>query len=54
MAFLRERSELALSRGVEPEQLILDPGPDFTKTPAQTIRLLSRDSTGCTSSAARC
>ncbi len=41
MAFLRERSELALSRGVEREQLILDPGPDFTKTPAQTIRLLS-------------
>ncbi len=41
IAFLRERSELALSRGVEPEQLILDPGPDFTKTPAQTIRLLS-------------
>ncbi len=41
IAFLRERSELALSRGVRPEQLILDPGPDFTKTPAQTIRLLS-------------
>ena len=41
MAFLGERIELALSRGVEPEQLILDPGPDFTKTPAQTIRLLS-------------
>ncbi|HWJ50664.1 MAG TPA: dihydropteroate synthase [Solirubrobacteraceae bacterium] len=41
IAFLRERSELALSRGVEPEQLILDPGPDFAKTPAQTIRLLA-------------
>jgi dihydropteroate synthase len=23
-----------------PEQLIVDPGPDFAKTPAQTIRLL--------------
>jgi len=26
---------------VDPEQLILDPGPDFAKTPAQTIRLLA-------------
>ncbi len=41
MAFLSERSLLALERGVTPEQLILDPGPDFAKTPAQTIRLLS-------------
>jgi dihydropteroate synthase len=40
LAFLRERVELALARGVDPEQLILDPGPDFAKTPAQTIRLL--------------
>ena len=41
MAFLSERSRVALERGVAPDQLILDPGPDFTKTPAQTIRLLS-------------
>jgi dihydropteroate synthase len=41
MAFLRERMALALSRGVGREQLILDPGPDFAKTPAQTIRLLA-------------
>ncbi|HYM54073.1 MAG TPA: dihydropteroate synthase [Solirubrobacteraceae bacterium] len=41
LAFLRERIELAISRGVDPEQLIVDPGPDFAKTPAQTIRLLS-------------
>jgi dihydropteroate synthase len=40
LAFLRERSALALERGVAPEQLILDPGPDFAKTPTQTIRLL--------------
>jgi dihydropteroate synthase len=40
LAFLHERSALALARGVAPEQLILDPGPDFAKTPAQTIRLL--------------
>jgi dihydropteroate synthase len=41
LAFLRERVALAISCGVDPEQLILDPGPDFAKTPAQTIRLLA-------------
>ncbi len=41
MAFLRERMALAVSRGVAREQLLLDPGPDFAKTPAQTIRLLA-------------
>jgi dihydropteroate synthase len=40
LAFLRERVALALSLGVAPEQLIVDPGPDFAKTPAQTIALL--------------
>jgi len=39
--FLRARIELALERGVQREQLIVDPGPDFAKTPAQTIRLLA-------------
>ena len=38
--FLRERIGLALSLGMAAEQLILDPGPDFAKTPAQTISLL--------------
>jgi dihydropteroate synthase len=41
LAFLRERIELALAAGVAPEQLIVDPGPDFAKTPAQTIALLA-------------
>jgi len=41
LAFLRERIEVALAAGVEREQLIVDPGPDFAKTPAQTIRLLA-------------
>ena len=41
LAFLRERMELAVSLGVDREQLIVDPGPDFAKTPAQTIRLLA-------------
>jgi dihydropteroate synthase len=41
MGFLEERVAVAIARGVAHEQLILDPGPDFAKTPAQTIRLLS-------------
>ena len=40
LAFLRERIAVAIAAGVAPEQLIVDPGPDFAKTPAQTIRLL--------------
>jgi dihydropteroate synthase len=40
VAFIAERLELARSRGVADEQLIVDPGPDFAKTPAQTIELL--------------
>lgn len=41
-AFLRERMDLALARGVDEQQLLVDPGPDFAKTPAQTIALLRR------------
>jgi dihydropteroate synthase len=41
LAFLRTRIERALAAGVSSEQLILDPGPDFAKTPAQTIALLA-------------
>jgi len=40
--FLAERMALARSRGVRHEQLIVDPGPDFAKTPAQTIEVLGR------------
>ena len=40
--FLGERMALARSRGVRHEQLIVDPGPDFAKTPAQTIEVLGR------------
>jgi dihydropteroate synthase len=39
-AFLAERIELALSRGVAREQIVLDPGPDFAKTPAQSVAVL--------------
>ena len=41
LGFLSERIAIALDRGVAAEQLIVDPGPDFAKTPAQTVRLLS-------------
>jgi dihydropteroate synthase len=41
-AFLRERMALAVACGMDPEQLLLDPGPDFAKTPAQTVAVLRR------------
>jgi dihydropteroate synthase len=40
VAFLRERIEVARSHGVGDEQLVLDPGPDFAKTPAETVETL--------------
>ena len=39
-SFLHERMAVAVARGVDPEQLLLDPGPDFSKTPAQTVAVL--------------
>ncbi|MGI8903985.1 MAG: dihydropteroate synthase [Solirubrobacteraceae bacterium] len=39
-AFLEERIALAVERGMASEQLMLDPGPDFGKTPAQTVAVL--------------
>ena len=41
-AFLAERMEVARAQGVRDEQIMLDPGPDFAKTPAQTIAVLRR------------
>ena len=41
-SFLRDRMRLAAERGVEAEQIMLDPGPDFAKTPAQTVESLRR------------
>jgi dihydropteroate synthase len=40
--FLRARIEVARGLGVAEDQLILDPGPDFAKTPAQTVAVLRR------------
>jgi dihydropteroate synthase len=39
-AFLKQRIALAVDRGMAFDQLILDPGPDFGKTPAQTVEAL--------------
>ncbi|MBV8958696.1 MAG: dihydropteroate synthase [Actinobacteria bacterium] len=39
-SFLWERVEVALSNGVKRESLVIDPGPDFAKTPAQTVTVL--------------
>jgi dihydropteroate synthase len=41
LEFLRERIAVALEEGVEMRQILVDPGPDFAKTPAQTIELLA-------------
>jgi dihydropteroate synthase len=41
LSFLEERIAVALRAGVAREQLIVDPGPDFAKTPAQTVELLA-------------
>jgi dihydropteroate synthase len=38
--FLRERMDVAAERGVDAEQIVLDPGPDFAKSPAQTVDAL--------------
>ena len=40
VAFLRERCAVARDRGVAEEQLVVDPGPDFAKRPAETVAVL--------------
>jgi dihydropteroate synthase len=37
---LAERIAVARSLGVAAEQIMLDPGPDFSKTPSQTVEVL--------------
>jgi dihydropteroate synthase len=39
-AFLRRRAQQAHAAGVADEQIVLDPGPDFAKTPAETVAVL--------------
>lgn len=40
--FLADRMRVAVERGLPEESLIVDPGPDFTKTPYQTVAVLRR------------
>ena len=42
LAFLEERLQHAVDAGVEPEQIVLDPGLDYAKTPAESIEILRR------------
>ena len=42
VGFLQERMAAAVATGVGEEQIVLDPGPDFAKTPAQTVAVLRR------------
>jgi dihydropteroate synthase len=41
-AFLTERIELAIERGVDAGKIVIDPGPDFAKTPDETVEVLRR------------
>src|SRR4029077_21029738 len=38
--FVREKVAVARERGVEEERIVVDPGPDFAKTPAETVAVL--------------
>jgi dihydropteroate synthase len=40
VGFLGECIDAALARGMAPEAIVVDPGPDFAKTPAQTVEVL--------------
>ena len=42
LAFLRDRMAVARDLGVHEEQFVVDPGPDFAKTPAETVEALRR------------
>jgi len=42
LAFLRERIALAAEHGLAEDHIVLDPGPDFAKTPAETIAVLQK------------
>ena len=40
VAFLEEARGVAREHGVAPDQLVLDPGPDFAKSPAESVATL--------------
>ncbi|HWM20921.1 MAG TPA: dihydropteroate synthase [Ilumatobacteraceae bacterium] len=41
VTFLGERMATAIAAGVDVDGIVLDPGPDFAKTPAQTVEVLT-------------
>ena len=41
LRFLDDRLQVARDHGVADEQLIVDPGPDFAKTPAESIAVMA-------------
>jgi dihydropteroate synthase len=40
VSFVRERCALAMAEGVPADRLIVDPGPDFAKSPAESVEVL--------------
>ena len=42
LTFLRERIAVAGDHGLDEEHIVVDPGPDFAKTPAETVEVLGR------------
>ena len=42
IGFLREKLAVARALGVAPQQVVVDPGPDFAKTPEESIEVLQR------------
>jgi dihydropteroate synthase len=40
VSFVAQRCALAVDRGVDPARLIVDPGPDFAKSPAESVAAL--------------
>jgi dihydropteroate synthase len=40
VSFVAQRCALAVDRGVDPARLIVDPGPDFAKSPAESVATL--------------
>ena len=40
--FMEDRFAMLTTAGVSKQQVIVDPGPDFSKTPAQTVDVLKR------------
>jgi dihydropteroate synthase len=42
LEFMDDRLEVLTAAGVSRQQVIVDPGPDFAKTPAQTVEVLQK------------